>query len=88
MSSAGSTVAEADLRIAKANIAALHDQLADVAKVRDELHLRLHQAMALANDHLLTAARTANEMATDHAKELRKKDENFKQVDREDRADA
>ena len=38
-SSTGYTVAEADLRVAKTNIAALHEQLADVAKVRGELHL-------------------------------------------------
>ena len=76
-SSAGSTVAEADLRIAKANITALHEQLADVVKVRDDLHLQLHKAMALGNDHLITAARTANDMAGAHAKALRKKDEDL-----------
>ena len=74
-SSTGQTVAEADLRKAKANIAALHEQLADVVAVRDNLHLQLHKAMALGNDHLNTAAQTANEMAAAHAKALRKKDE-------------
>ena len=38
-SSTGTTLAEADLRIAKANIGDLHQQLADIASQRGELHL-------------------------------------------------
>ena len=74
-SSTGQTVAEADLRKAKANIAALHEQLADVVAQRDDLHLLLYSAMALGNYHLNTAAQTANDVAAAHAKALRKKDE-------------
>ena len=51
-SSTGSTVAEADLRIAKANIADLHDQIAKLAEVRDALHLKLYKATCLANAKL------------------------------------
>ena len=70
-SSTGSTLAEADLRIAKANINDLHTQLAEVVSQRDELHLQLHKSMDLGNQELSKAARTANETANAHAKQLR-----------------
>ena len=38
-SSKGSTIAEADLLIAKDNIEALHKQITELVAVRDELHL-------------------------------------------------
>ena len=61
-SSAGSTVAEADLRIAKDNIEDLHKQITELVAVRDELHLQLHKSVDLGNQQLSTAARTANDM--------------------------
>ena len=70
-SSTGSTLAEADLRIAKDNIEDLHKQITDLVSVRDELHLQLHKSMDLGNEQLSTAARTANETAHAHAKQLR-----------------
>ena len=70
-SSTGSTLAEADLRIAKANINDLHTQLAEVVSQRDDLHLQLHKSMDLGNQELSKAARTANETANAHAKQLR-----------------
>ena len=70
-SSTGSTVAEADLRIAKNNIDDLHKQIAELVAVRGELHLHLHKSVDLANQQLSTAARTANDMAHAHAKQLR-----------------
>ena len=70
-SSTGSTLAEADLRIAKANINDLQTQLAEVVSQRDELHLQLHKSMDLGNQELSKAARTANETANAHAKQLR-----------------
>ena len=68
---AGSTLAEADLRIAKANINDLQTQLAEVVSQRDDLHLQLHKSMDLGNQQLTTAARTANETAHAHARQLR-----------------
>ena len=70
-SSAGSTLAEADLRIAKENIDDLHQQLADVVSQRDELHLQLYKSVDLANQQLCSAARAANTLVHDHAKQLR-----------------
>ena len=70
-SSTGSTLAEADLRIAKANINDLQTQLAEVVSQRDDLHLQLHKSMDLGNQQLSKAARTANETANAHAKQLR-----------------
>ena len=70
-SSTGSTLAEADLRIAKANINDLQTQLAEVVSQRDDLHLQLHKSMDLGNQQLTIAARTANETAHAHAKQLR-----------------
>ena len=70
-SSTGSTLAEADLRIAKANINDLQTQLAEVVSQRDDLHLQLHKSMDLGNQELSKAARTANETANAHAKQLR-----------------
>ena len=70
-SSTGSTLAEADLRIAKNNIDDLHKQIAELVAVRDELHLQLHKSVDLGNQQLSTAARTANDMAHAHAKQLR-----------------
>ena len=68
----GSTIAEADLLIAKENIEGLHKQIADLVAVRDDdLHLQLHKPMDLGNGMLATAARIANEMVNTHAKELR-----------------
>ena len=70
-SSTGSTLAEADLRIAKANINDLQKQLAEVVSQRDDLHLQLHKSMDLGNQQLTIAARTANETAHAHARQLR-----------------
>ena len=70
-SSAGSTLAEADLRIAKDNIEVLHKQITGLVAVRDDLHLQLHKPMDLGNQKLSTAARAANDMAHAHAKQLR-----------------
>ena len=70
-SSAGSTIAEADLLIAKENIEELRKQITDLVAVRDDLHLQLHKSMDLGNGKLSTAARTANEMVAAHAKQLR-----------------
>ena len=70
-SSKGSTIAEADLRIAKGNIEDLHKQIIELVAVRDELHLQLHKSVDLGNQQLSTAARTANDMAHAHAKQLR-----------------
>ena len=70
-SSTGSTLAEADLKIAKKNIDDLHKQLAEVASQRNELHLQLHKSVGLANEQLGSAARTANTLVHDHAKQLR-----------------
>ena len=70
-SSTGSTIAEADLLIAKENIEALHQQITELVAVRDDLHLQLHKSMDLGNEQLSTAARTANETAHAHAKVLR-----------------
>jgi hypothetical protein len=70
-SSTGSTLAEADLLIAKENIEALHKRITDLVAVRDDLHLQLHKSMDLGNEQLSTAARIANETAHAHAKELR-----------------
>ena len=70
-SSTGSTIAEADLLIAEENIEALHNQITGLVAVRDDLHLQLHKSMDLGNDQLSTAARTANETAHAHAKQLR-----------------
>ena len=70
-SSTGSTLAEADLRIAKDNIEDLHKQITELVAVRDELHLQLHKSVDLGNQQLSTAARTANDMAHAHAKQLR-----------------
>ena len=39
--------------------------------MRDELHLQLHKSVDLGNQQLSTAARTANDMAHAHAKQLR-----------------
>ena len=58
-SSTGSTIAEADLLIAKENIEALYKQITGLVAVRDELHLQLHKSMDLGNEQLSTAARTA-----------------------------
>ena len=71
MSSTGSTIAEADLLIAKENIEALHQQITELVAVRDDLHLQLHTPMDLRNEQLSTAARIANETAHAHARELR-----------------
>ena len=70
-SSTGSTIAEADLLIAKENIEELRKQITDLVAVRDDLHLQLHKSMDLGNGKLSTAARTANEMVAAHAKQLR-----------------
>ena len=70
-SSAGSTIAEADLIIAKENIEALHKQITGLVAVRDDLHQQLHKSMELGNGQLSTAARTANETVRAHAKQLR-----------------
>ena len=74
-SSAGSTIAEADLPIAKDNTEALHKQITELAAVRDDLHLQLHKPMDLGNGKLSTAARTANETVNAHARELRTTEE-------------
>ena len=47
MTATGSTLAEADLRIAKANINDLLKQLAEVVSQRDELHLQLYKSVDL-----------------------------------------
>ena len=70
-SSTGSTLAEADLRIAKANINDLQKQLAEVVSQRGDLHLQLHKSMDLSNQQLSKAARLANETEHAHAKQLR-----------------
>ena len=70
-SSTGSTLAEADLRIAKANINDLHKQLAEVVSQRNELHLQLYKSVDLANQQLGSAARAANTLVHDHARQLR-----------------
>ena len=70
-SSAGSTIAEADLRIAKDNTEDLHKQVTELVAVRGELHLQLHKSVDLGNQKLSTATRTANVMAHAHAKQLR-----------------
>ena len=70
-SSTGSTLAEADLRIAKANINDLQKQLAEVVSQRDELHLQLYKSVDLANQQLGSAARAANTLVHAHAKQLR-----------------
>ena len=70
-SSAGSTLAEADLRIAKENIDDLHKQITDLVSQRDELHLQLYKSVDLANQQLSSAARAANTLVHDHAKQLR-----------------
>ena len=70
-SSTGSTIAEADLLIAKDNIEALHKQITELVAVRDDLHLQLHKPMDLGNEKRCTAARTANETVHAHARELR-----------------
>ena len=71
-SSTGSTIAEADLLIAKDNIEALlHKQITELVAVRDDLHLQLHKPMDLGNGKLSTAARIANEAVHAHARELR-----------------
>ena len=69
-SSTGSTIAEADLIIAKENIEALHKQITGLFAVRDDLHQQLHKPMDLGNQQLSTAARTANKTAHTHAKQL------------------
>ena len=68
---AGSTLAEADLRIAKDNIDDLHKQIAELVAVRDELHMPIHKSVDLGNQQLSTATRTANDMAHAHGKQLR-----------------
>ena len=70
-SSAGSTLAEADLRIAKDNIDDLHKQITDLVSVRDELHLQLHKSVDIANQQLSSAALAANAVVHAHAKQLR-----------------
>ena len=70
-SSAGSTLAEADLRIAKDNIDDLRKQIAELAAVRGELHMQVHKSVDLGNQQLSTATRTANDMAHAHGKQLR-----------------
>ena len=70
-SSTGTTIAEADLLIAKENIETLHQQITELAAVRDDLHLQLHKSMDLGNEQLSTAARSANETVHAHARELR-----------------
>ena len=70
-SSTGSTLAEADLLIAKDNIDDLHKQITDLVKQRDELHLQLHKSMDLGNEHLSAAASTANTVMHARAKQIR-----------------
>ena len=70
-SSAGSTVAEADLLITKENIEELHKHITDLVAVRGDLHLQFHKPMDLGNGKLSTAVRTANEMVASYAKQLR-----------------
>ena len=70
-SSAGSTLAEADLCIAKNNIDDLHKQIAELVAVRGELHMHLHKSVDLGNQQLSTAARSANQTVNAHARELR-----------------
>ena len=68
-SSTGTTLAEADLRIAKSNIDDLHKQIAELFAVRDELHMQLHKSVDFGNQQLSTAARSANETVLAHARE-------------------
>ena len=70
-SSTGSTLAEADLLIAKDNIDDLHKQITDLVKQRDELHLQLHKSMDLGNEQLSAAASTANNVMHARAKQIR-----------------
>ena len=70
-SSTGSTLAEADLRIAKDNIGDLHKQITDLVSVRGELHLQVHKSVDLANQQLSSAALAANALVHAHAKQLR-----------------
>ena len=70
-SSTGSTLAEADLLIAKDNIDDLHKQITDLVSQRDELHLQLHKSVDLANQQLCSAASSSSTLVHVHAKQLR-----------------
>ena len=87
-SSTGSTLAEADLRIAKANINDLQKQLAEVVSQRDDLHLQLHKSVDLGNQQLASAARDRERDGARSREAAPHHEGDHEQRDREDEGDA
>ena len=70
-SDTSSTVADQDLKRAKAHIENLNRQIRELGKSRDAEHLKYAKATELANTQLNLQAKTINEMISSNAKALR-----------------